>query len=171
MLRLGDCFIIRDRLSSKESHTYDFCLHADGRLSLDGAGDASPSADSPSRWITDMSSHQASDTIRASWQWASQSLDLWMAGSGPITPMTAMCPAEDGTHRVPLLIARQTDTNAEFVTVLYPHRGRWEFGVERRGAELVIRRGGREDVVVLPEQGERPRVSSQLPAGNRLLDQ
>ena len=36
VVRMGDCFVVADQLSSEAEHTYDLYLHSEGKLSLDG---------------------------------------------------------------------------------------------------------------------------------------
>ena len=36
VVRIGDYFVLSDRLKSEKEHTYDLYLHCEGKLSLDG---------------------------------------------------------------------------------------------------------------------------------------
>ncbi len=158
VIRVGDYFVIRDRLESKENHTYDFYLHSEGELTLTQSGKPAP-AESPSPWITELAAWPKADMISGSWEHGSYALDLWMDGSTSIRPLVGRCPAESGLQTVPLLIARQYGQSAEFVTVLYPRRGSHAPRISRQGDTLTISSGRFEDTLVLPRAGERPVVT------------
>ena len=75
-----------------------------------------------------------------------------------MTPITGECPADTGSRKVPLLVARQEDREAEFFTVLYPYDGKPDLAVTRDGNKLTIRHGRACDVLTLPPDGTRPSV-------------
>jgi hypothetical protein len=72
--------------------------------------------------------------------------------------MTAQCPAESGSRKIPLLVSRQKGKAAGFVAVLYPYQGHLDLTVERKGNELHIRHGDLLDVLTLPPEATRPMV-------------
>jgi hypothetical protein len=115
--------------------------------------------EAPSPWITDARLWHEGNALSGRWEWASQSLDFFMVGSSSILPVTAQCPAETGSRSIPLLIARQKGPSVEFITVLYPHRGKDVLTVTRRGEELVIVHGDTEDTLIFPNDGQRPEVT------------
>ncbi len=156
VIRVGDYFVVRDQMVSDESHTYDFYLHSEGRLILDGqVGD--PAAVEPATdWIKDLKSWSASDTLSGRWEFGSKALDIRMIGSSPITPLVGECPSDTAADPIPLLIARQTGKSAEFITVLYSHFADAELTVNRDGDNLVIEHDGAKDVLTLPNAGAAP---------------
>ena len=85
-------------------------------------------------------------------------MGFWLGGGNPITPIVGQCPAETGSRKVPLLVARQQGRAVEFVTVLDPYKGKLDLAVERRGNELTLRHRGASDVLRLPADGSRPSV-------------
>lgn len=158
VIRVGDYFVVRDQLESKDSHTYDFYLHSEGRLTMDGLQGGGEKADPATSWIKDLKAWGASDSLSGHWTLGSSTLDIRMLGSGPITPLVGKCPAETATRTIPLLIARQSGTSAEFITVLYPHYADAGLSINRDGDKLVIMHGGDEDTLTLPKAGEKPTV-------------
>ena len=55
VVRLGDYFVLHDRLRSDAVHTYDLYLHSEGKLSLDAGGPESHTVPPPVSWITKFS--------------------------------------------------------------------------------------------------------------------
>ncbi len=162
VIRVGDYFVVRDQLGSPDSHTYDFYLHADGRLSLDDQKGESSAVEPMVPWIKDLKAWPARDSLSGRWDWSSQALDIRMIGSSPITPMIGQCPAETTLRTIPLLIARQTGKSAEFVTVLYPYYGDADIHANYSAGKLVVTHGTTEDTLVFPEAGEKPALTSRI---------
>jgi hypothetical protein len=73
--------------------------------------------------------------------------------------MVGKCPAETGSRKVPLLVARQQGRAAKFVAVLCPYKGKFDLVIERRGDELTLRHGGSSEVLTLPEDDTKPTVA------------
>ena len=143
IVRVGDCFVVVDWLKSEVAHTYDFYLHSEGRLSLDGGTANSRPVDSPVRWIESPSALAPQAAVSGRWSEGDRDVAFWLAaGSGPVTPIIAQCPAETGSRKVPLLIGRQRGKAAEFVAVLFPYRDQGTLSVERRANELTIHHVG-----------------------------
>lgn len=161
VIRVGDYFVVRDQLESPDSHTYDFYLHADGRLLLDGLKDKPLATEPMTPWIKDLKAWPAQTSLSGRWEWSSQALDIRMIGSGPITPMIGQCPAETALRTIPLLIARQTGRSAEFITVLYPHYADADIRADYSDGKLVVTHGTTEDTLVFPEVGGRPSITSR----------
>ena len=157
IVRVGDCFVVVDWLKSEVAHTYDFYLHSEGRLSLDGGTANSRPVDSPVRWIDSPSALAPQAAVSGRWSEGDRGVAFWLAGSGPVTPIIAQCPAETGSRKVPLLIGRQRGKAAEFVAVLFPYRDLGTLSVERRANELTIHHGRLCDRLVIPATG-RPSV-------------
>lgn len=154
--RAGDCFVIVDTLRSETEHTYDFYLRSEGRLALSSPRGKADAGESPSQWIEQVQQWPPVTEVRGAWREGSDQLVFGLTGSGPVTVLTAKCPAETGARRVDLLIARQMSRHAQFVTVLRGCSARESLGVEQRGDELHIRSGGDRHVVRLAADGGCP---------------
>lgn len=150
VLRIGDYFVVRDQLSSQEEHTYDFYLHSEGEFSLKGSSADTRPVTSPTRWIEGLSALPPTHKIFGQWANAKSGLAFTLLGRSPVTPILGKCPAETGSRQVPLLIARQTGTTAEFISVLFPYRDTYSLDAEWTGEQLRIRHNRREDVITLP---------------------
>lgn len=120
VVRLGDCFIIRDQLSSQDTHDYDFYLHAEGRLKLDGTSEGGSPQKPPTSWIEDMRSFSPRSQVSGAWLANGRGLSFAALGKSPLTTMTAKCPAETGGRHVDLLVMRQSGKSAEFIVALFP---------------------------------------------------
>jgi hypothetical protein len=119
MVRRGDVFVVRDSLVSTNEHTYDFCLHSEGVLSLDRTLSA-PQPGSGIAWVSNLVQAASVRVLSGKWTESGVGVRFWLAGTGDVTPMTGECPAETGARRIPMLIARQKGTTVEFVAVLAP---------------------------------------------------
>ncbi len=149
VVRIGDYFVVADRLKSESEHTYDLYLHSEGALSLDsGLPNAQP-VKPPVRWIEQLRVGPPTPAVSGRWAEDGNGVGFWVGGNGPITPISGQCPAESGSRKVHLLLARQHARAAEFVTVLYPYAGKLALAVESRGEELTIRHGSSSDVLRL----------------------
>ena len=157
VVRVGDYFIVVDRLRSEAEHSYDFYLHSEGKLSLDGGQANSRPVASPSRWIESAAALKAQAAISGDWSEGGRGVGFWLSGSSAVTPIVAQCPAETGSRKVPLLMGRQTGKTAEFVAVLFPYQGKCTLSVERRGDEIIIEHDGFRDRLTVPAEA-RPSI-------------
>ena len=161
VIRIGDYFVIADRLKSQAEHTFDLYLHSEGELSLQEAKTGARPMAAPDRWIEDLRPRAPVAEVSGRWAEGGSGIGFWLGGTSPMTPITGQCPAESGSRRIPLLISRQQGKVAEFVTVLYPYQGQLDLAVEHKGNELNIRHGASVDVLTLPAEGIRPTVVRQ----------
>ena len=159
VIRVGDYFVVRDQLDSKESHAYDFYLHSEGRLTMNGLQGGGKKAEPATPWIKDLRAWGAAGTLSGHWTLGISALDIRMLGSGPITPMVGKCPSETAARTIPLLIARQSGASAEFITVLYPRHTDADLTINRNGDKLVITHGTSEDVLLFSRIEGRPSVA------------
>jgi hypothetical protein len=154
--RAGDCFVIVDTLRSESEHTYDFYLRSEGWFTLSLPRGKAEAGESPSQWIERARQWPPVTEARGAWRENGKQLAFWLTGSGPITVLTAKCPAETGARQVDLLIARQSGRHVQFVTVLRGCAARESLQVDRRGDELRIRSGGGRHVLRLAADGGCP---------------
>jgi len=54
VVRIDDYFVVLDHLECETNHTYDFCLHSEGKLVLDGPRPAAPPLPAPVPWIEEL---------------------------------------------------------------------------------------------------------------------
>lgn len=168
VVRIGDYFVVADRLKSEAEHTFDLYLHSEGELSLLDAKTGAQSIAAPVQWIENLSVQAPVTEVHGRWTEGSGGIGFWLSGTSPMTPMTGQCPAESGSRKIPLLVSRQKGKAADFVTVLYPYQGQLDLTVERNGNEFHIRHGHSVDVLTLPADGTRPTVErSSSAAGSR----
>jgi hypothetical protein len=120
VVRLGECFIIRDQLKSQRKHDYDFYFRSEGTLSMVGNSLPGKSRKPAARWIEGLRTYEPRAEVSGVWQTNAESIRLTMVGEKLLTPITAQCPAETGCRRVDLLIVRQSGRTAEFITALSP---------------------------------------------------
>jgi hypothetical protein len=120
VVRLGDCFIVRDQLKSQRKHDYDFYFHSEGSLSLIGNSLPGQSRKTAVKWIEGLRAYKPRAEVSGVWQTNGESIMLTMLGEKSLMPMTAQCPAETGGRKVDLLIVRQSGDTAEFITALSP---------------------------------------------------
>ena len=137
VVRLGDCFIIRDQLHSREKHDYDFYLHAKGDLKLDRTMPTSISRQPASKWIENLRSFSPRLQVSGNWLVREKCLSFIALGESLITPMTAKCPADNGGRKVDLLVLRQSGKTAEFISALCPS-----------GKELTLKPGQPDEVEI-----------------------
>jgi hypothetical protein len=157
VVRIGDYFVLVDRLKSDVEHTYDLYLHSEGKLSLDGDQGKSHPVAQPVRWIEASSAFPPQAAVSGRWSAGGSGVSFWLSGGGPVTPVVGECPAESGSRKVSLLMGRQQGRTAEFIAVLYPYRGKCGLSVERQENGIVIRHGRFCDRLSLPAN-DRPRV-------------
>ncbi len=158
VVRIGDCFVVADQLTSTGEHTFDLYLHSEGKLSLDGKKQKLQTVAAPVPWIEKLAARTPVMEISGRWSEGGSGIGFWVGATSLMTPITGQCPAETGSRKVPLLVGRQQGRAVEFVTVLCPYRGKLDLAVERRRNELTIRHGGSSDVLTLPSDGTRPTV-------------
>lgn len=157
VVRIGDYFVLADRLRSDAEHTFDFCLHSEGKLTLDGRQAETHPVAQPMRWVEGASAFPPQAAVSGRWSAGGSGVSFWLSGDRPVTPVVGECPAESGSRKVPLLLGRQQGRTAEFVAVLYPYRGQCALSVEHQENDLLIRHGRFCDRLSLPAD-ERPRV-------------
>jgi len=158
VMRIGDYFVVVDQLKSETEHTFDLYLHSEGKLSLAGVETAAQPVAAPVPWIDKLFAQAPVPAVAGCWAEGAAGVGFWVGGSGPVTPVIGVCPAESGSRKIQLLIARQKGRAAEFATVLYPYQTHLDLAVERHGAALTIRHDGCADVLTLPPDGSPPRV-------------
>ena len=161
VVRIGDCFVVADRLEGEAEHSYDLYLHSEGNLSLEGRELEAQPAAAPVPWIDNLSARMPVTEVSGRWEEGGSGVRFWVGGTSPMTPMIGQCPAETGSRKVQLLIGRQKGRTAEFVTVLCPYQGKLDLAVAHQGNEISIRRGGSLEVLTLPPDGARPAVVRQ----------
>ena len=150
--RQRNCFVIHDSLSSEQIHTYDFYLHGEGNLSLDASRKNPQPAKAATPWIKDLTVGEAGPSITARWSSGGKGMAVWIEGAHPLLVMLGKCPAESGARQIPILIARQTGSNAEFVSVILPYREISHLSVQHQPHALLIDDGTRQETVQLPPQ-------------------
>ena len=159
VMRVEDCFVIVDRLESVAEHTYDFYLHSEGELRFEPAAehvaaeDPGSSLESNERqtesvpaaptgqWLEGITPVCAGEQVSGRWTEGDAGVAFTCFGSGQITAFRGRCPAESGSRKVPLFIARQSGKQQSFVTVLCPYRGAPSVTVARVGDSLQLRCG------------------------------
>jgi Heparinase II/III-like protein len=156
VVRIGDYFVVADRMKSESAHTYDLYLHSEGKLSLDGGLPDAQSVEPPVQWIEELKAGTPTPAVSGRWAEGGSGVGFWVGGNSPITPIAGLCPAESGSRKIQLLLARQHARTAEFVTVLYPYAGKLSLAVESHGEDLTIRHGTSSNVLRLPSDGSRP---------------
>lgn len=148
--RQGDCFVICDKLSGEQSHTYDFYLHGEGSLTLDTPKGDDRQIKPASHWITDLVADKAAPSITARWTSNGNAMAVWITGTHPLTALHGKCPAESGTRQIPLLIARQEGTNAEFITLIFPCHDSSSISIKRQPGAIILNAGSRHETIALP---------------------
>jgi len=159
VVRRDDYFVVADQLKSDTEHTFDLYLHSEGKLTLNGRSSQSHLVTPAVPWIEKLTSLAPSGVLVGRWAEGGSGMSFWLVGSGPVTPLLGQCPAETGSRKVQLLVCRQEGKAVEFVTVLYPCRGKPDLAVTRREDQLIIRHGNSLDVLTLPSDGTRPTVT------------
>jgi Heparinase II/III-like protein/Alginate lyase len=158
VVRIGDCFVVADRLKSETEHTYDLYLHSEGTFSLDAKAAKAPPVAAPVQWIEQMTARAPASAVSGHWAEGKAGVAFWLGGSAPLTPIVGQCPAETGSRKIQLLVGRQQSKTAEFLTVLSPYLGKPNLTVERQGNDLIIRHGSSCETLTLPSDGARPTV-------------
>ncbi len=158
VVRIGDYFVVADQLKSKAEHTFDLYLHSEGKLSLVGGKHETHPVAAPVRWLEQLSARAPEAAVSGRWSEGECGVSFWLGGTTPVTPITGQCPAETGSRKIQLLVARQQGKSAEFVTVLFPYQGKPDLTVERQSNVFTIHHGGVSDVLTLPSDRTRPTV-------------
>jgi hypothetical protein len=165
VVRIGDYFVLCDQLQSEHEHSYDFYLHGEGELSLDGPHPKATPVEPPFRWVTGLSAQPPVSSVSGHWSDGKGGVAFWVLSSSPdeprLKPMQGKCPAESGSRQIPLLIAGQKGRSAEFVSVLCPYKGKLGCSVERHDGQIVITHDHFRDVLTLQPSGTRPTVLRQ----------
>jgi hypothetical protein len=168
VVRIGDYFVVADRLRSEAQHTFDLYLHSEGELSVQGAKTGAQPIAAPVQWIENLTAQTPVMQITGRWAEGGAGIGFWISGKTPLTPLTGQCPAESGSRRIPLLVSRQKGREAEFVTLIYPYQADLHLTVDRVGNTLHIRHGDSLDLLTLPADRTRPTVErSSFAAGSR----
>jgi len=123
VIRVGEYFVVRDTLESEEEHTYDWFFRCEGDLSMSMVPDAAGPPQDYS-YLEYVNSFSPRGRWQARWESKEGGLALFMLDDGPSAVFSALCPAESGTRKVSLVVARRTGRSATFTCVLFPYRGR-----------------------------------------------
>jgi hypothetical protein len=160
VIRARDYFVIKDDLSSSSEHVYDFYLHGEGTFSLDAPAEHPQAAAAPNRWIESLVGHSPRLQAAGSWSENGTGVAFWIRSSSEFTPLVGKCPAETGTRKIPLLIARQKGRTANFLTVLFPYSRSPKLEVQEADGKLTVRHEKVADIVTLPSSGYGPSLIS-----------
>lgn len=171
VIRTPDYFVVLDDLEAEDKHTYDLRWHGEGDLTIDEpltiqSGSTGTPAGLPAQ-ITDISIGSPRDKLQGRWQDADAGVAFHVSADALFVPMTAQCPAETGSRRIPLVNSRREGTTASFTTVLMPFRSQaGPLSVQRKGAKLVITTAAFSDRITPPADGQDPAVSRQPAASS-----
>ena len=163
VVRAGECFVVIDDLESAESHTYDWFLRSEGKLTTDlKSGVSKPLGYD---YVTGCVQHSAGSGWSADWKLGDVGLKLIFPIADKYGVTTAKCPAESGARQVDLLVVRKTGNHARFVSVLIPYTGRCDVECSVVNGAIKLISGDVTDVVHLDR---RPRVerSGRQPSSN-----
>ena len=83
VVRVGEYFVLSDRLESTNQHTYDFYLHGEGKLSLDGPKGKTESIASPVRWVTGLTARSPVASVSGHWADGRKGVAFWIGGLPP----------------------------------------------------------------------------------------
>ena len=150
IIRKNNYFVVIDDLKSDSAHVYDFYLHSEGKLQLQGKLGDSTSYLLPGKWLNKAAMRLAQKQINGQWSEKSEGIAIWMSGSTPLTALTTKCPAETGNRKIDLLIVRQRGFTSRFVTVLYPVKANEKLNVTLKNGTLNVKSGNRNDKITLP---------------------
>jgi len=150
IIRKNDYFVVIDDLKSDSAHVYDFYLHSEGNLQLQGKSSDSTLYLIPIKWLGKAAMHAPKKQISAQWVEQTQGVAIWMSGSTPLTALSTKCSAETGTRKIDLLIARQSGTSSRFITVLYPFKTKAKLNVKLKNGILNVKSGSINDKLILP---------------------
>ena len=148
VMRVGENFIVIDRLKSKEKHTYDWFFRSEGKLEFGGKA-----ADKQLGYAyVEEKSQLATDVPwKARWDLGGKGLDLFMLDAHPSLITSAECPAETTARKVPLLIVRKEGKEAVFVAVLAPFEGDSAVECSESGGLIRLEHDGVIDWVFVKE--------------------
>ena len=121
VIRVGESFIMIDKLDSAEEHTYDWFLRSEGKLTVDMK--ALQKGKLGYEYVVEKAAYQADKAWSARWDSDGQGLALFMLDDGPCTITSAECPAETAARKVPLIIARKQGKQVVFTAALIPYVG------------------------------------------------
>jgi hypothetical protein len=152
VVRVRDYFVIVDQLKSEETHAYDFYFRAEGVLTLNKIKTTSQATTAPVQWIEDLTAREPTRSFSGNWSEAGKGLAIWLGANNPMTPISGKCPAESGSRKIDILIARQTAREAEFIAVLRPFVAKPpKLSVKKDGHKLEIKTDSFVEVLTLPE--------------------
>jgi len=123
VIRVGESFIVIDRLKSEEPHTYDWFFHSEGKLNLNADGGWTLSKQLGYQYVEQGYQYATDLAWSARWTLDGKGLDLFMLDAHPSLITAAECPAETTARKVPLLIVRKEGKDEFFVAVLAPFQG------------------------------------------------
>lgn len=155
VLRVGDYFIVLDRLSSEEEHAYDWFLRCEGRLEVGTAGESKAVSPLGYEFVNEKAQYSSDGVWMARWQSDEQELSLFMLEDDPSLITAAQCPAETVTRKVPLLIARKSGKQACFTAVLAPYRGCPEIQCSASDGLVRVEHDGVVDWVYVGDSSKR----------------
>ncbi len=146
LIRVGNCFLMRDELISAAEHTYDWFLRSEGRLSVSTTG----SPVSPSityGYVTGKSETEILGPWEAEWSLPDCSLRVQMLDEAPSLVCQARCPAETAVRQIDLLIARRHGQTATFTAALLPQKAADAPTCSVTGGAFTITRGDTCDLI------------------------
>jgi hypothetical protein len=120
VMRVGKSFIVIDRLTSKDKHTYDWFFRSEGKLDLVGETVSKPLG---YQFVDEKSQLSTDAPWKARWDLDRKGLNVFMLDSHPSLITVAECPAETTARKIPLLIVRKEGKDEFFVAVLAPFQG------------------------------------------------
>ena len=155
VMRVGESFIVIDRLTSKEAHTYDWFFRSEGKPAFEGKAVSKPLGyqfvDEKSQLATDVPWRTRWDLPDRSGQAGGKGLDLFMLDAHPSLITAAECPAETTARKVPLLMVRKEGKEAVFVAVLAPFEGDSAVECSESGGLIRLEHDGLTDWVFVKE--------------------
>lgn len=152
VIRVGESFIVIDRLKSKEKHTYDWLFHSEGRLGFEGHPVTKPLG---YQFVKEKSQLATDVPCSARWSLEGKGLDLFMLDAHPSLITAAECPAETTARKIPLLIVRKEGKDEFFVAVLAPYVGDSKVECSESDGLIRLEHDGIVDWVFVKESGRR----------------
>ena len=150
VIRVGESFIVIDRLKSKDKHTYDWFFRSEGNLQFSGEAVTKPLG----YQYVDEKSQLATDAAwDARWVLDGKGLDLFMLDAHPSLVTAAECPAETTARKIPLLIVRKEGREAVFIAVLAPYNGESKVECSESNGLIKLEHDGVTDWVFVKESG------------------
>jgi len=153
VMRVGENFIVIDRLRSKEKHAYDWFFRSEGKLIFSGEAVAKPLG---YQYVDEKSQLAADRPWTARWKLAGNGLDLFMLDAHPSLITAAECPSETTARKIPLLIVRKEGKDEFFVAVLAPFKGESKVECSESNGLIRLEHDGVTDWVFVKESGRSP---------------